>query len=34
MRASDGYVYYADCTHHPDNHLHLFRYDPPAGGRR
>ncbi len=30
--ASDGYVYWAACTHHPDTHVHLFRYDPETGG--
>ncbi len=31
VHASDGFVYYAICTHHRDRHVNLFRYDPKTG---
>ena len=31
VHASDGFVYYAICTHNPDRHVNLFRYDPKKG---
>ena len=31
VHASDGFVYYAICTHERNTHVHLFRYDPKTG---
>jgi hypothetical protein len=31
VHASDGWVYYAICTHNRDRHVNLFRYDPKTG---
>lgn len=31
VHASDGFVYYAICTHNPDRHVNLFQYDPKMG---
>ncbi|MHB9028188.1 MAG: NHL repeat-containing protein [Candidatus Latescibacterota bacterium] len=31
VHASDGFVYYAICTHNRDRHVNLFRYDPKTG---
>jgi len=31
IQASDGFVYYAICTHNRDRHVNLFRYDPKTG---
>ncbi len=31
VHASDGFVYYAICTHNRDRFVNLFRYDPATG---
>jgi hypothetical protein len=31
VHASDGFVYYAICSHDRNTHVHLFRYDPASG---
>ena len=31
VHATDGFVYFANSTHHPDTGVHLFRYDPKSG---